>query len=219
MEQSAAEAIARLTLSSLNYGEAITVLKKRFGDKQQLINKHMEAVLSLPAVTSVYELRNLRRQLYEKVESHVRSLKSIGIAALSYGNLLASILMKKIPSDLSLIVSRETVEDNCDLDPLVKVLEKEIEARERASMNTTQPKKPTRDYPSAAALLSNTSSPLCVFCDQPHFSTHCRVVTGREKRKQLLLKAGRCFICLKKGHLSRDCRLSRGCYNCGGRHS
>ena len=218
VEHSAAEAIAGLTLSSSNYAEAITVLKKRFGNKQQLINKHMEALLSLPAVTSVYELRNLR-QLYDKVESHVRSLKSIGIAASSYGNLLASILMKKIPSDLCLIVSRETVEDNWDLDSLLKVLEKEIEARERAAMNTSaQPRKPVRDYSTAAALLSGTSSPLCAFCDQPHYSTHCRVVTDHEKRKQLLLKGGRCFICLKKGHLSRDCRSSRGCYNCGGRH-
>ena len=81
----------------------------------------MEALLSLPTVTSVYELRNLL-QLYDKVESHVRSLKSIGVAASSYGNLLASILMKKIPSDLCLIVSRETVEDNWDLDSLLKIL-------------------------------------------------------------------------------------------------
>ena len=126
--------------------------------------------------------------------------------------------MKKIPSELCLIVSRETVEDNWDLDSLLKVLEKEIEARERASTNTSaQPRKPTREYSTAVALLAN-SSPLCVFCDQPHYSTHCRVVADQEKRKQLLLKAGRCFICLKKGHFSRDCRSSRGCYNYGGRH-
>ena len=206
------------TLSSSNYEEAITVLKKRFGNKQQLINKHMEALLSLPTVTSVYELRNLR-QLYDKVESHVRSLKSIGVAASSYGNLLASILMKKIPSDLCLIVSRETVEDNWDLDSLLKILGKEFEARERemASMNTTQPKKPTRDSSTAAALLSDTSL-LCVFCDQSHYSTNCRVVTDCEKRKEQLLKAGRCSNSLKKGHLSKDCRSSRGCYNCGRRH-
>eukprot|EP00731_Ephydatia_muelleri_P007346 Em0003g1594a len=94
------------------YEKAITVLKKRFGNKQQLINKHVEALLSLLAVTSVYEFRNLR-QLYDKVESHVRSLKSIGVAASSCGNLLASILMK-IPSDLCLI------RHDCDLDQRLK---------------------------------------------------------------------------------------------------
>ena len=127
--------------------------------------------------------------------------------------------MKKIPTDLCLIVSRETVEDNWDLDSLLKILEKEIEARERASMKTTQPKKPIRDYSTAAALLSDTSSPSSVFCDQSHYSTNCRVVTDREKRKEQLLKAGRCFNCLKKGNLRKDCRSSRGCYNCGGRHN
>ena len=124
----------------------------------------------------------------------------------------------KIPSDLCLIVSRETVEDNWDLDSLLKILGKEIEAREWASMNTTQPKKPTRDYSTAAALLSDTSSPLSVFCDQSHYSTNCRVVTDHEKRKELLLKAGICFNCLKNGHLSKECRSSRGCYNLGGRY-
>ena len=54
VEQLAAESIAGLTLSSSNYGEAVAVLKKSFGNKQQLINKHMDALLSLPAVTSVH---------------------------------------------------------------------------------------------------------------------------------------------------------------------
>ena len=46
------------------------MLKKRFGCKQQLISKHLEALLNLEAVTSSRDLKNLR-QLYDKVESHV----------------------------------------------------------------------------------------------------------------------------------------------------
>ena len=40
LEHNAAEAIAGLTLSSSNYEEAIALLKKRFGCKQQLISTH-----------------------------------------------------------------------------------------------------------------------------------------------------------------------------------
>ena len=94
LEHTAAEAIAGLTLSSSNYEEAIALLKKRFGSKQQLISKHMKALLNLEAVTSSRDLKNLR-QLYDKVESHVRCLKSLdNITSASYGSLLSSILMK-----------------------------------------------------------------------------------------------------------------------------
>ena len=121
--------IPGLTLSSSNYEEAIALLKKRFGCKQQLISKHMEALLNLEAVTSSRDLTNLR-QLYDKVESHVRWIESLDITSASYGSLLSSILMKKIPQDLCLIVSREIFRDEWDLDSLMKVNEKETEARE-----------------------------------------------------------------------------------------
>ena len=37
-------------------------------------------------------------------------------------------------------------------------------------------------------------------------------------RKEFLVKSGRCFQCLKKGHLSKDCRSKANCQNCRGRH-
>ncbi|CAB4020189.1 Hypothetical predicted protein [Paramuricea clavata] len=42
---SAAEAIAELKLTSLNYAEAIAILEKRFGDKQLIIKSHMDAMV------------------------------------------------------------------------------------------------------------------------------------------------------------------------------
>ena len=41
----AANSISGLSLTSVNYAEAIAVLQKRFGNKQQVINKHMDALL------------------------------------------------------------------------------------------------------------------------------------------------------------------------------
>ena len=42
LERLAYEAIAGLTLSAANYKEAIEILKKRFGNKQLIVSKHME---------------------------------------------------------------------------------------------------------------------------------------------------------------------------------
>ena len=101
---SAAEAIAGLTLTSSNYEEAITLLlKKWFGNKQQQIRKYMEVLLNLEPVTSSRNTKSLR-YLYDKVETQGRCLRSLGVTPLSYGSVLASILMSKIPHDLCLIV-------------------------------------------------------------------------------------------------------------------
>jgi hypothetical protein len=60
----AIEAIAGLALTADNYSAAIDILKKRFGNKQQIISKHMEQLLQVDAVTSQYDLKELRH-LYE----------------------------------------------------------------------------------------------------------------------------------------------------------
>ena len=43
-------------------------------------------------------------------------------------------------------------------------------------------------------------------------------MTQVDARKQILRSSGRCFICLRKGHISRDCRSRSKCPKCGGRH-
>ena len=43
-------------------------------------------------------------------------------------------------------------------------------------------------------------------------------MTQSEARKQILKKSGRCFCCLKRGHISRECRSPHKCLECTGRH-
>ena len=131
LEGTASEAISGLKLTSANYEEAIAVLKKRFGNKQQIIARHMEMLLNIDAVTSQYNLKGLRH-LYDTVESQVRGLKSLGVSAESYGSLLVSVLLNKLPQELRLIVSRQVNEEEWNLDGLLSMVEKEISARERA---------------------------------------------------------------------------------------
>ena len=63
------------------------------------------------------------RQLYDLIDSQVRSLKSLGVSSNSYGSLLSSIVMSKLLQDLRLIVSRE-VKDEWDLDHILEVFQK-----------------------------------------------------------------------------------------------
>ena len=63
----ALEAISGLTLTGANYDKAIEILWKRFGNKQLIINKHMEQLLNTDGVTSQHDVKGLRH-LYDVIE-------------------------------------------------------------------------------------------------------------------------------------------------------
>ena len=192
LERAALEAISGLTLTAANYQEAISILEKRFGNKQQIVAKHMDILLNVEAVMSQYNLKGLRH-LYDLIESQVRSLKSLGVSSDSYGCLLSSVLMNKLPQELRLIISRKIGDDDWNLDALMEVMEDEIQARERTATNpTNHGKKPSREQPTAAALFSGSSNagPTCCYCRQAHSSNICGTVTQVEARKRILRKSG-----------------------------
>ena len=110
LESVAAEAVSGLTLSTANYEEAIAILKRRFGSKQLIINRHMELLLKDAPITSQHNITGLR-QFFDGLESNVRGLKTLGIPQESYGGLLDPVVMSKLPAELQLIVSRGLSED------------------------------------------------------------------------------------------------------------
>lgn len=57
----AMRAIAGLKPTAPNYKEAIDILHKWFGDKQQIISRHMDTSLGLESVTSASNVKALRR--------------------------------------------------------------------------------------------------------------------------------------------------------------
>ena len=206
-----------LPLTSANYHEAIEILRKRFGNKQQIIARHMDTLLNVVAVTSQDSLKGLRH-LYDLVESHVRSLKSLGVSSDSYGTLLASVLVNKLPMEIRLIVSRKVDEDSWNLDAMLGVVGEELTAREQAAITPTRTKKfQAREQATAATLLAS-NGPTCCYCSQAHTSSSCSTVKSAEDRRHILQRVGRCYVCLRKDHISRNYRSSMKCKICRGRH-
>ena len=144
----------------------------------------------------------------------MRSLKSLEVPLDSYGNLLLSLFMNRLPQELRLIVSREVGEAEWRIDDIV---EREISAQERAFLPSNgQPR--VLGLPTATALMTGDGQPKCSYCRQGHSSVSYSIVTDVAQRKHILKKAGRCFVCLKRHHLSRNCRLPISCTRCNGRH-
>ena len=182
-DRPALEAIAGLTLTAANYTEAVEVLQKHFGNKQQIIDKHMEILLNIEGVTSGRNLKALRH-LYDTIEAQIRGLNSMGVTADTYGGLLSSVVLSKIPHDICLIVSRMIRDGDRKLDDLMKMLLDELQARERSAASVG---KGRENLPStASALLAGGSgvTHTCYYCQQAHVSHACKNVTSVEEKKR-----------------------------------
>ena len=176
-----------LALTAANYHKAIDTLHKRFGCKQLIINKHMDALLKFEDVSSSQNTRALRK-LFDNISCHVRSLKSLGVEPDSYGGLLCPVLLSKIPQDLQLIVSPRVSESDWNLDLLMTTIEGELSTRERIGASQGRPfirRMEQRTPPTATTLLSGgpttaqTPYPCC-YCGQSHSPNDCETITQVE---------------------------------------
>ena len=127
------ETISGLTLSSQNYSEAIDLLKNRYGNPQTLINSYMEQFVNLETVTKTNDVIRLRK-LFNKVESSMRNLRSLGVDSDNYGKLLVPVLNSKLPSDMRTLFPRKFSGKVWDLYEMLKIFRCEIEAKEQASL-------------------------------------------------------------------------------------
>ena len=58
----------------------------------------------------------------------------------------------------------------------------------------------------------------CAFCFGRHAPANCKKVSDVNARKNILVKYGRCFKCLQRGHRARDCKSIELCNKCGKSH-
>lgn len=140
--------------------------------------------------------------------------------------------MSKLPADVRIHIARNTSNDVWEIQELLNIIRKEVEAREVCenveTSNDNQNKKSNASYhrglSSASALftkesgLGNQVSIRCAFCQKPHFSTSCENVRDINKRKEILKREGRCFICFRKGHVMRQCDNIKKCRKCQVNH-
>ena len=115
----------------------------------------MDALMSLEPVMSLQNLIALRR-LQDMVETHVQGLRSLGVAPESYGALLSPVIMKKLPQELRVIISRK-VTDQWNLNPILGSFSR-IDARELAGVSQINRGKREKDLPTGATLYTNSQS-------------------------------------------------------------
>ncbi len=209
LEGKAAAAISGIQTTDANYKMAVDLLKDRFAQKQIIVNSHIEALMSLNTVTTDKDVKGLRI-LVDKIDTNVRSLETLGYDLKEYGPFLNPMIVNKLPDEVRLAITKQVKDEEWELEKILKLIEADLNAREQcAQMNTrgNNTARPNRNpVPTTAALLNNESKVTCSFCKGHHLSAKCTIVTDPGRRKQMLLKQGQCFVCLKKGHRSKECK-------------
>ncbi|MCH2406207.1 MAG: DUF1759 domain-containing protein, partial [Nitrosopumilus sp.] len=68
MKGDALRAVEGISLSNANYTTCVDLLKSRFGEKDNIINAYMEALMKLPNTTN--DVKKLRR-FFDSLEAYV----------------------------------------------------------------------------------------------------------------------------------------------------
>ena len=107
--------------------------------------------MNIEGVSLGHNLKAIQ-ELHNHVDSHVRSLQSLGVPSTSFGAMLASVIMNKLPHELHLAVSKEITDGEWNLEQVITIVEKEIDAIERAAANTKRVQKGAgRGHPPTAS--------------------------------------------------------------------
>ena len=224
----ALETISGLSLSSTNYKEAVRILIERYGNPQVLISAHMDCLIRMGKVTQKNDIKNLRK-FYNGVENCTRNLSALKLDVSAYGSLLIPILKGKLPDELNMTIARRFGSEIWSLACLMTFFNDELTACENchsvSSSSSSEGKVPKKTYDtySASCLHGQVSNSLktkrCIYCNETdHLAAKCTSVTNVAARLDMLRKQGRCFVCLRKGHLVRDCPSKYSCHKCKKKH-
>ena len=157
----------------------------------------------------------------DTVDCNIAGLKALGEREESYGGVVTSVVMGRLPPEVRLTVARELGPNTKHANQLLAAIDKEIATRERYSEPVRHKERsptPSRKPHPTTTFLTN-SEHQCPFCGrQDHQPEACTKVTSPSSRANILKRQGRCFNCLRKNQIIRNCRAPGKCNKCKGKH-
>ena len=182
LQGDASRVVAGFPLTNTSYNQSVALLKNRFGQPHKLVNAHLQALLHLPNPSNTLTSLQL---FHDSVEGHIRSLASLGKSTDSYGDLLVSVILEKLPNETRKHLARERADSEWTLRELQDAILKEICVFESGlHMPLQSSRTPTASLytgtrriatqPASGAVIKKRN---CTFCKGSHTSTDCDIIT------------------------------------------
>ena len=215
-------AITGFALTSTNYESAVELLKKWCGKRTAIQRAHVNELLNVQPVFNERDVPQLR-SLYDFLERKYRALQAHGMDKSTYSAIVVPSVLEKLPHPLRLKITRGKEHQLWNLKDLLEALGDEVELREEYNDSTRQShardSQKRNDLPTTTMYVESEKQMNCAFCLRGHQHEECRRIQDVEERKKLLIKFGRCFRCLRKGHLAKDCSNRKVvCKYCSGKY-
>ena len=212
LDKTASQVIEGFLLTAENYTAAWRLLNGRFVNEQIIISNHMNKILKISPVYSS-NVRSLR-ELYDNVESNVRTLENLGVSYEQFGSLLIPIILEKLPNMIKLKISRKLGGGNWNVQDFLACINEEILARENYEYlkrdNVEDPKP-------ISTIFTSSNVKCCVLCKKGNqYSNQGKIITYVKLRCELLKKNHLCFNCFKSGHSKKNCKNNIRCCHCKG---
>ena len=223
VEEPARSAISGFALTAANYRSAIDLLKRRFGRPATIQRAHINELLNVQGVFREREIGRLRA-LYDKIECHHRGLVALSVDEATYSSIVVPALLERLPENVRLAMTRGEDFKNWTMEQLLERFLVELELREEAAVvlpndgrQAGHGKRDKREFTNSA-LFAGWGKGVCAFCRGNHNHEACQKVKDTNERKNIVRKYSRCFNCLDKGHLARNCMTKVVCHKCKGKH-
>ena len=173
----------------------------------------MQALINLPTPN---QSSSSLREFHDTIESHIRSLTSLGKTEDSYGSLLVSIILGKLPGKIKQNLARAHGKREWTVTELQSAILNELYIVEMGSQVEDTP-------PPTAAFVARASKPIiklkiqCPFCKGFHSPSLCTTITDPKQRTDIIRQDRLCFNCL--GHHKISCCNSKHrCHLCRRKH-
>lgn len=236
-------------MTAENYPKVIDALKGRFGRQEMLIEVYVRELQKLVIKNVTSNQKQGVSKMFDKLESHLRSLESLGVTSANYAAMLYPMIESSLPEDVlrawkrsSMSIQHKNVfvvdgvppgPRKTQLDFMMDFLRMEVESEESISIaksgfGTSNEKKKDNstycvndsNFATAAELLTGHTFK-CVFCSGEHFNYECEAALSmsNDSKREKLKSKGCCFICTKHGHTYKECKSKTQCPICNGKHT
>ena len=189
---------------------------------------HLRTMKEISPIFEASDEKRLRK-FQEMIEGHQKGLEAVGIEPKSYEMIMVPKLMRKLPLLIraQIAKSRKDISKPLTWKEFMEALKKEVTILEdckgekrdekprydRHKQEERKSEEKSRTWTTGQSLLVRKKDG-CAYCLGDHEPGSCEKVTTVTKMKEVLRRYRRCFGCLRKGHITRDCKSKKAC-ECG----